>query len=177
MLIIGSQTFGQILFGTKEESNTKIIINESLIDLSVNQRFDFLELETITTEAGSFHKLNMGNDFVSSNKIGQADLPIYTYLIEIPFCEDIMIEEKSIEDELLIDNKNKYAQELRKQFKNNHEELKKNKLIKGVSPGEIKNNFRVPTPLKFLSVVVTIYMIITAILYILTYMGIPIMAI
>ena len=88
-----------------------------------------------------------------------------------------MIEEKSIEDELLIDNKNKYAQELRKQFKNNHEELKKNKLIKGVSPGEIKNNFRVPTPLKFLSVVVTIYMIITAILYILTYMGIPIMAI
>ena len=94
MLIIGSQTFGQILFGTKEESNTKIIINESLIDLSGNQRFDFLELETITTEAGSFHKLNMGNDFVSSNKIGQADLPVYTYLIEIPFCEDIVIEEK-----------------------------------------------------------------------------------
>lgn len=95
MLIIGSQTFGQVLFGTKEESNTKIIINESLIDLSVNQSFNFLELETITTETGLFHKLNMGNDFVSSNKIGQADLPVYTYLIEIPFCDDIVIEEKT----------------------------------------------------------------------------------
>ena len=95
MLSISFQTFGQVLFGTKEESNTKIIVNESLIDLSVNQTFDFLELETITTEAGNFHKLNMGNDFVSSNKIGQADLPVYTYLIEIPFCDDIVIEEKT----------------------------------------------------------------------------------
>lgn len=77
--------------------------------------------------------------------------------------------------ELLLNNKNDYAKNLRKQFKNNQEELKKNNLIKGVSPTE--KSFKVPAPLKFISILATIYLIYTAILYILTYMGIPIMAI
>ena len=79
----------------------------------------------------------------------------------------------STNNELSLSEKNECAKKLRENFKSKHEELK----IKGVSPSQSSNGFKLSTPLKFLSVVVTIYMIITAILYILTYMGIPIMAI
>jgi hypothetical protein len=79
----------------------------------------------------------------------------------------------STDIELSLNKKNECAKKLRENFKSKHEKLK----IKGTSPMQRANGLKVPTPLKFLSIVVTIYMIITAILYILTYMGIPIMAI
>ncbi len=91
----GLQSFGQILVGNDERENTKITIRQSLTDLEVSQEFSFLELERMRTSIGEFFKINMGEEFVTSSKISLAELPVYTTLVEIPFCEDIVIEEQA----------------------------------------------------------------------------------
>lgn len=93
--LIGYQTLGQILLGTTEENNGEMTIKESLTDLSVSQNFSFLKVEQVNHEYQIFNKLYMGKDFVYTNKIAEAELPIYSYLIEVPICDDIVIEENA----------------------------------------------------------------------------------
>ncbi len=61
--------------------------------IKISKQFNSLELETITENGQTYYTINMGEELLSSNKVGQADLPTYNCLIEIPFCSDITIEQ------------------------------------------------------------------------------------
>ena len=54
-------------------------------EIKISQQFKDLELETITFNGQTYYTLNMGEELLSSNKVGQADLPTYNCLIEIFF--------------------------------------------------------------------------------------------
>ena len=89
-----------IVFG---QANKDVItsIEETSKGIIISQQFNSLELETIAEEGETFYKLNMGEELLSSEKVGQADLPTYNCLIEIPFCSDIVIEQKILSKETI----------------------------------------------------------------------------
>lgn len=70
-------------------------------EIKISQQFKDLELETITFNGQTYYTLNMGEELLSSNKVGQADLPTYNCLIEIPFCSDVIIEQNIISKETI----------------------------------------------------------------------------
>ena len=70
-------------------------------EIKISQQFKDLELETITFNGQTYYTLNMGEELLSSNKVGQADLPTYNCLIEIPFCSDVVIEQTIISKETI----------------------------------------------------------------------------
>ncbi|MBO7276599.1 MAG: T9SS type A sorting domain-containing protein [Bacteroidales bacterium] len=76
-------------------------IEETSKGIKISQQFDFLKLETISENGQSFYKIDMGEELLSSNKVGQADLPTYNCLIEIPFCSDIKIEQNILSKETI----------------------------------------------------------------------------
>ena len=81
-------SYGQI------NKEVNISIEETSKGIKISQQFNDLELETMTFNGETFYKINMGEELLSSHKVGQADLPTYNCLIEIPFCSDIVIEQK-----------------------------------------------------------------------------------
>lgn len=85
--------FGQVLFGEKTSQTSHIDIKESVNDINFSQDFNYLSLEEISVKGKTFYHLDMGEDFVQAAKIGQAELPIYTSMVEIPFCDGVEIEE------------------------------------------------------------------------------------
>jgi hypothetical protein len=89
-----------IVFG---QANKDVVtsIEETSNGIIISQQFNSLELETIVEEGETFYKLNMGEELLSSEKVGQADLPTYNCLIEIPFCSDIVIEQKILSKETI----------------------------------------------------------------------------
>ena len=93
MVLFACHSFAQILIGKDASENGKFTVKESLTDLSVSQTFSFLEAKDTLMGGERYCYLNMGENFVSAGKIAQADLPVFTYLIEVPFCEDVVIEE------------------------------------------------------------------------------------
>lgn len=70
-------------------------------EIKISQQFKDLELETITFNGQTYYTLNMGEELLSSNKVGQADLPTYNCLIEIPFCSDVIIEQNILSKETI----------------------------------------------------------------------------
>jgi hypothetical protein len=70
-------------------------------EIKISQQFKDLELETITFNGQTYYTLNMGEELLSSNKVGQADLPTYNCLIEIPFCSDVVIEQNILSKETI----------------------------------------------------------------------------
>ncbi len=94
LVAFGFQSIAQVLIGKDASENLNCTVNESFENLEISQRFSFLELERIRESNSEFYKLNMGDNFVHSLKLGEADLPTYTFFVEIPFCEDIVIDEK-----------------------------------------------------------------------------------
>lgn len=70
-------------------------------EIKISQQFNDLNLETTTFNGQTFYTLNMGEELLSSNKVGQADLPTYNCLIEIPFCSDVVIEQNIISKETI----------------------------------------------------------------------------
>ena len=87
-------TFGQVLVGKSQDENSQPKIKESLTDLVVSQTFSFVELHKVTMNAQQFYTIDMGDSFTSVEKVGDAALPVCSYFIEIPFCQDIVVEEK-----------------------------------------------------------------------------------
>ena len=70
-------------------------------EIKISQQFNDLNLETTTFNGQTFYTLNMGEELLGSNKVGQADLPTYNCLIEIPFCSDLVIEQNIISKETI----------------------------------------------------------------------------
>lgn len=95
MVLFACHSFAQIFIGKDASENGKFTVKESLTDLSVSQTFSFLEARDTLIGGVHYCYLNMGDSFVSAGKIAQADLPVFTYLIEVPFCEDMVIEEEA----------------------------------------------------------------------------------
>ena len=87
-------TFGQVLVGKSQDENSQPKIKESLTDLVVSQTFSFVELHKVTMNAQQFYTIDMGDSFTSVEKVGDAALPVCSYFVEIPFCQDIVVEEK-----------------------------------------------------------------------------------
>jgi hypothetical protein len=100
-LILTFEGFSQILIGNASSVNKPLSLNESVNDISFTQEFSYLKAEKMTIKGREFYHLDMGKDFVPSYKIGQAELPVYTSLIEVPFCENITIEEKVLEKKVI----------------------------------------------------------------------------
>ena len=88
-------SFGQV----KNEVTTSI--KENAKGITISQQFNDLELETITHNGETFYKINMGEELLSSHKVGQAELPTYNCLIEIPFCSDVVISQKILSKETI----------------------------------------------------------------------------
>lgn len=95
ILIFSPKLNAQILIGDAYK-NDNPIIKESFDLVSYSQNFSFLGLETLKTEKGVFYKIDMGEDFVISQKVGSPELPIYSQLIELPYGGDVEIEYSNI---------------------------------------------------------------------------------
>lgn len=93
MALFAFHSFAQILIGTNASQNGMFSIKESLTDLSVSHSFSFLEVRDTLIEGELYSVLKMGGDFVSSGKVAEAELPVLTYLVEVPFCDEVLIEE------------------------------------------------------------------------------------
>lgn len=93
--------FGQV---TKEVNTS---IKETAKGIKISQQFNSFELETVYENGETFYKINMGEELLGSHKVGQADLPTYNCLIEIPYCSDIVIDQQILSKET-INLKNKY---------------------------------------------------------------------
>lgn len=87
-------TFGQVIVGKSSDENTQPQVKESLTDLVVSQKFSFVELHKQTISGREFFTIDMGESFTTIEKVGDAALPVCSYFVEIPFCQDIVVEEK-----------------------------------------------------------------------------------
>ena len=74
ILIFSSNLSAQVLIG-QDVKNPNPIIKESSESLFLSQTFSFLSLEKERTEKGVFYKINMGDDFGTSQKVGLPELP------------------------------------------------------------------------------------------------------
>ena len=99
MFLFGIQSFGQVLLNGDKTNNGKAIVNESFTDFSVSQNFTYLNAERVILENSTYIKLDMGEGFSCSKKVGEAELPVFTYFVEVPFCQEIVVEEKVLEKE------------------------------------------------------------------------------
>lgn len=70
-------------------------------EIKFSQQFNDLKLETITSNGQTYYTINMGEELLGGNKVGEADLPTYNCLIEIPFCSDIKIKETVVAKETI----------------------------------------------------------------------------
>ncbi|MCK9163608.1 MAG: C25 family cysteine peptidase, partial [Bacteroidales bacterium] len=95
ILIFSSKLNAQIIIG-EDFKNPNPVFTESSENLFFSQRFSFLGLENVKTEKGTFFKINMGEDFGTSLKVGFPELPIYSQLLELPYGGDIEIEYSNI---------------------------------------------------------------------------------
>ncbi|MFA7080994.1 MAG: C25 family cysteine peptidase [Bacteroidales bacterium] len=95
VLIFSSNLNAQILIG-QGVKNPNPIFKASSEGLSFSQSFSFLSLEDIRTEEGVFSKINMGDDFGTSQKVGMPELPTYSQLFELPYGADVEIEYSNI---------------------------------------------------------------------------------
>ncbi|MGM9819581.1 MAG: C25 family cysteine peptidase [Candidatus Onthomorpha sp.] len=90
-------TFGQVIVGKSSDENTQPQVKESLTDLVVSQTFSFVELHKQTISGREFFTIDMGESFTTIEKVGDAALPVCSYFVEIPFCQDIVVEEKVLQ--------------------------------------------------------------------------------
>ena len=70
-------------------------------EIKFSQQFNDLKLETITSNGQTYYTINMGEELLGGNKVGEADLPTYNCLIEIPFCSDINIQQTIVSKETI----------------------------------------------------------------------------
>lgn len=70
-------------------------------EIKFSQQFNDLKLETITSNGQTYYTINMGEELLGGNKVGEADLPTYNCLIEVPFCSDIKIKETVVAKETI----------------------------------------------------------------------------
>ncbi len=70
-------------------------------EIKFSQQFNDLKLETITSNGQIYYTINMGEELLGGNKVGEADLPTYNCLIEIPFCSDINIQQTIVSKETI----------------------------------------------------------------------------
>lgn len=70
-------------------------------EIKFSQQFNDLKLETITSNGQTYYTIDMGEELLGGNKVGEADLPTYNCLIEIPFCSDIKIKETVVAKETI----------------------------------------------------------------------------
>lgn len=70
-------------------------------EIKFSQQFNDLKLETITSNGQTYYTINMGEELLGGNKVGEADLPTYNCLIEIPFCSDINIQQTIVAKETI----------------------------------------------------------------------------
>ena len=95
ILIFSSNLNAQVLIG-QGVKNTNPTFKASDEGLSFSQSFSFLSLDNVRTEKGVFCKINMGDDFGTSQKVGMPELPTYSQLIELPYGADVEIEYSNI---------------------------------------------------------------------------------
>lgn len=70
-------------------------------EIKFSQQFNDLKLETITSNGQTYYTINMGEELLGGNKVGEADLPTYNCLIEVPFCSDINIQQTIVSKETI----------------------------------------------------------------------------
>lgn len=70
-------------------------------EIKFSQQFNDLKLETITSNGQTYYTIDMGEELLGGNKVGEADLPTYNCLIEIPFCSDIKIKQTIVSKETI----------------------------------------------------------------------------
>lgn len=95
ILIFSSKLNAQIIIG-QDVKNPNPIIKESSESLFLSQTFSFLSLEKERTEKGIFYKIDMGDDFGTSQKVGMPELPTYSQLIELPYGANIEIKYSNV---------------------------------------------------------------------------------
>lgn len=89
------------LSSSQAQKDVVTSIEETSKGIKISQQFNKLELETVVENGETFYKINMGEELLGSHKVGQADLPTFNCLIEVPFCSDIEIEQKILEKETI----------------------------------------------------------------------------
>lgn len=70
-------------------------------EIKFSQQFNDLKLETITSNGQTYYTIDMGEELLGGNKVGEADLPTYNCLIEVPFCSDINIQQTIVAKETI----------------------------------------------------------------------------
>ncbi|HIW86735.1 MAG TPA: T9SS type A sorting domain-containing protein [Candidatus Onthomorpha intestinigallinarum] len=101
LTLLSLQLNSQVLLKGHKEENGKMNLKESFTDLVFTQQFSHLELSTVVENSETFYRLDMGENMLVTEKRAEAELPVYSCLVEIPLCEDIEIEEKVLSSEIL----------------------------------------------------------------------------
>lgn len=87
-------SFAQVLVQTAVRDVQPVVLENSSTDLKLSQDFSFLQLERVKTSQGEFFRVDMGEEYTTTEKVGLAELPVYSCLVEVPFCEQIRVSER-----------------------------------------------------------------------------------
>lgn len=88
-------SFAQVLVKTASRNVQPVVLENSSTNLKLSQDFSFLQLERMRTSQGDFFRLDMGEEYTTTAKVGLPELPVYSCLVEVPFCEQIRVSERA----------------------------------------------------------------------------------